>query len=65
MASVEVRAAVGGFGVHARSSWVRHVLTLTGDVDAHLKSLHGMTRRNVRIAEREGVEVAAEKTWPP
>ena len=55
--SVEVRASLPGEGVHTRSGWVGHVLPLSDDVDAHLKALHGTTRRNVRIAEREGVEI--------
>jgi CelD/BcsL family acetyltransferase involved in cellulose biosynthesis len=57
VASLEVRAPVAGRQVHTRSAWVSHELALTGDADAQLKALHGMTRRNVRIAEREGVEI--------
>lgn len=64
IASVEVRAPVYGDGVYSHSAWVRHVLTLTDDLDGQFKALHQMTRRNVRTAERHGIEITMGEGMP-
>jgi hypothetical protein len=57
VSSLEVRAPIDGQDVHRREDWVGHVLPLGDDADALFQGFDGKTRRNVRHAEKSGLEV--------
>jgi CelD/BcsL family acetyltransferase involved in cellulose biosynthesis len=58
VAHVEVRAEVAGPHAHARTSGVIHRLDLESDAEALLRRVGSQqTRRNVRRAQREGVQI--------
>ena len=57
VASIEIRSTVEGANVHRRSRGVRHVLQLQPDCDELFRAFRPATRRNVRQAERSGIEV--------
>jgi CelD/BcsL family acetyltransferase involved in cellulose biosynthesis len=54
---VEIRSLLEGRGVHQRVQGVRHMLSLTPDRDELFRALRPATRRNVRQAERSGLQV--------
>jgi CelD/BcsL family acetyltransferase involved in cellulose biosynthesis len=58
LASFELRAPVpGASGGPREGGFIRHVLGLTPDLDRLFAELHKMHRRNIRKAERSGVEI--------
>jgi len=60
---IELRGGTDFLGDGPASAWFyRHILDLTPGTDALFKSLRDSTRRNIKKAEKEGVEVRFEST---
>jgi CelD/BcsL family acetyltransferase involved in cellulose biosynthesis len=60
--SFEIRAPVEAIEVRPPHESVRHTLELTPDLDAQFAQLHSTCKRNVRVAQRNGLQAHDDAT---